>query len=172
MDKPLPDVIAPDLAVLFCGLNPGLAAAAASHHFVGRGNRFWQVLHLAGFTPEKMRPEDDLALLQHGCGLTTVVARPTAGAGDLTRAEYVAAAADLSRLVDRFRPRCVAFLGKAAYAAIRGRRELSWGQQSECFSGAGAWLLPNPSGRNLNYGLADLVAAYRELRLSKFCSAL
>lgn len=165
-EKPLPDVVAPGLAVIFCGLNPGVSAAATGHHFVNRSNRFWRVLHRAGFTPEEIRPEDDRTLLDHGCGLTTVVTRPTPGAGDLDRAEYVAAASDLKRLVARLRPRCLAFLGKPAYAAIQGRRELAWGRQPERFGGAVVWVLPNPSGRNLAFGLDALVTAYRALRLS------
>ena len=49
----LPDLMAAQLAVVFCGINPGLMAAATGHHFVGPTNRFWRVIHLAGFTPEK-----------------------------------------------------------------------------------------------------------------------
>jgi TDG/mug DNA glycosylase family protein len=79
----LPDVLAPDLSVVFCGLNPGVSAAATGHHFVGRGNRFWQVIHLAKFTPIQIDPEDDASVLSFGLGLTTVVERPTASATEL-----------------------------------------------------------------------------------------
>jgi TDG/mug DNA glycosylase family protein len=166
MGKPLADVIAPGLGVLFCGLNPGRRAAAEGHHFAGHGNRFWPVLHLAGFTPRQLSPEEDRELLKYGCGLTTVVARATAGAADLERKEYISAAGDLMQLVERYRPRHVAFLGKAAYAAIQGTRQLAWGRQPAPFAGAAAWLLPNPSGRNLHFKLEDLAKAYRDLKLS------
>jgi TDG/mug DNA glycosylase family protein len=166
MDKPLADVIAPGLGVLFCGLNPGRQAAAEGHHFAGRGNRFWRVLHLAGFTPRQLSPEEDRQLLDYGCGLTTVVARATAGAADLERQDYISASGDLVQLIERFRPRHVAFLGKAAYAAIQGDRQLAWGRQPTPFGGITAWLLPNPSGRNLSFQLEDLVTAYRDLRSS------
>src|SRR5207253_1572811 len=46
----LPDVTAPGLRLLFIGINPGLISAATGHHFARPGNRFWKVLHLAGFT--------------------------------------------------------------------------------------------------------------------------
>lgn len=164
MAKPLPDVVAPGLSVIFCGLNPGAAAAAAGHHFVGRGNRFWRVLHLAGFTPVEIRPEDDRSLLAYGLGLTTVVERPTASASELTRQEFVAAAEGLERLVRRQAPHCIAFLGKAAFAAIVGRDVVPWGRQEEPFGGAVAWLLPNPSGRNLAFSLTALTTAYGDLR--------
>jgi TDG/mug DNA glycosylase family protein len=69
----LPDIIGDRLAVLFCGINPGMMAAATGHHFAGRGNRFWRVIHLAGFTTEQIAPEQDRKLFQFGCGLTTVL---------------------------------------------------------------------------------------------------
>jgi TDG/mug DNA glycosylase family protein len=161
---PLPDLLRDDLKVVFCGLNPGLRAAAAGRHFEGRSNRFWRVLHLAGFTPTLLAPQDDARLLDFGCGLTTVVARPTAGADSLTRGEFQAARPDLEAKIERFRPRFVAFLGKAAYAALADSREIAWGRQSGSFGGAGVWVLPNPSGRNLSFTLADLVDAYQDLR--------
>jgi TDG/mug DNA glycosylase family protein len=165
MGKSLPDVVAPGLSVGFCGLNPGLRAAAAGHHFAGRGNRFWRVLHLAGFTPVEMRPEDDRNLLKFGLGVTSVIDRPTAGADELAREEFVAAAAGFQCWVRRQAPGCVAFLGKAAYAGMTNRQILDWGRQDEPFGGAVAWLLPNPSGRNRAFSLDALTKAYRELRL-------
>src|SRR5262245_14567054 len=83
----LADILAPGLAVVFCGLNPGVAAAATGHHFVGRGNRFWRVLHLAGFTPTQIDPMHDTSILSLGYGLTAVVARPTASAEEVTHDE-------------------------------------------------------------------------------------
>lgn len=166
MEKPLPDIVAPGLSVIFCGLNPGLSAAASGHHFVGRGNRFWRVLHLSGFTPDQIAPEQDASLLSHGLGITSVVQRPTAGVDDLAKSEFVAAAAGFEAWVRRHAPRYIAFLGKAAYAAMINRRSIPWGQQPDPFGGATAWVLPNPSGRNLAFSLDALVAAYGELRLS------
>lgn len=165
MADELPDLIAPHLDVLFCGINPGLTAAATGHHFAGRSNRFWRVIHLAGFTPAEISPQDDRAILGHGCGLTAVVKRPTASADQLSRAEFIAAAAGFEQKVARYRPRFVAFLGKAAYSALSGQREVGWGLQPARMEGASVWVLPNPSGRNLAFGLDDLVDAYRQLRL-------
>ncbi len=165
-DKPLPDIVAPNPSVVFCGLNPGLSAAAEGHHFVGRSNRFWRTLHLSGFTPQQIAAEDDASLPAYGLGITSVVERPTAGVDDLARAEFVQAAAGFEAWVRRWSPRYVAFLGKAAYSAMLGRRSVDWGRQAEPFGGAVAWILPNPSGRNLAFGQDALTAAYRELRLA------
>ncbi len=162
----LPDLIAPHLDVLFCGINPGLIAAATGHHFAGRNNRFWRVIHLAGFTPTEISPKDDREILRYGCGLTAVVPRPTASADQLSRAEFMAAAAGFEQKIAHHAPRFVAFLGKAAYSALSGQREVAWGLQPSPIHQARVWVLPNPSGRNLAFGLDDLVDAYHELHLA------
>jgi double-stranded uracil-DNA glycosylase len=166
-----PDIIDDHLAVLFCGVNPGLEAAATGRHFAGRSNRFWRAIHLAGFTPEKVAPQNDRTILQHGCGLTTVVERPTARADQLAPLEYAAAADAFERKVARYAPRFVAFLGKAAYSALSGRRDIVWGLQSTPMAASAIWVLPNPSGRNRAFTLEQLVGAYRELHAAAFAVA-
>jgi TDG/mug DNA glycosylase family protein len=163
MPDPLADVIAHHLGVVFCGINPGVLAAAEGHHFVGRGNRFWRVIHLAGFTPEQIPPEQDRTILQHGCGLTALVGRPTARADQVPLVELAAAATQFERKIAYYAPRFVAFLGKTAYRALSGQREIAWGRQSAALSGAAVWVLPNPSGRNRGFNLVQLVDAYRQL---------
>lgn len=162
----LPDLIAARLAVLFCGINPGMTAAATGHHFAGSSNRFWRVLHLAGFTPEEIRPRDDRMILRHRCGVTSVVKRPTVRADELSRQEFISAAAGFELKIARARPRFVAFLGKAAYSALSGRPQVAWGLQAATMRGSAIWVLPNPSGRNRAFSLDDLVSAYRELQLA------
>ena len=166
MGEGLEDILAEHLAVIFCGINPGLTAAAQGHHFAGRGNRFWRTLHLAGFTPEEVRPENDRSILQHQCGLTAVVDRPTARADQLSLQEFSAAAAAFEEKISRYAPRFVAFLGKAAYGALSGQRDVAWGLQPKTFGGASVWVLPNPSGRNRAFSLEQLVEAYRPLYLA------
>lgn len=162
----LPDIIEPGLSVLFCGINPGMCAVSTGRHFAGRGNRFWRVLHRAGFTKEEFRPENDRQLLQHGFGLTTAVSRATARADELSRAEIRAAAAQFELKIQEYTPRFVAFLGKMALAEMSGKRDIQWGLQASKFGGARAWVLPNPSGLNRAFSLDALVSAYRELRIA------
>ena len=166
MGERLEDILAEHLAVIFCGINPGVTAAALGHHFAGRGNRFWRTLHLAGFTPEEVHPENDRTILQYQCGLTAVVERPTARADQLSLHEFITAAGDFEQKIVRYAPRFVAFLGKAAYCALSGQREVTWGLQSKTFGNASVWVLPNPSGRNRAFTLDQLVGAYRQLRLA------
>lgn len=159
----LPDILAPGLAVVFCGINPGLSSAAGGHHFMNRSNRFWKAIHLAGFTPALLTAADDTALLLHGCGLTTAVERPTVRADELAGHEFKSATDALEARIRHFAPRYIAFLGKPAYSAIAARRDVAWGRQDAPFAGATAWVLPNPSGLNRAFKLDDLVTAYSEL---------
>lgn len=160
----LPDILDHGLRVVFCGINPGLDAAAAGHHFVGRGNRFWPVLHQAGFTPHQLAPRDDRSVLGYGLGLTVAVARPSRGADEIPAGEFAQSAGALLDKLARYQPDCIAFLGKAAYQGISGRRQLAWGEQAERLGGARVWLLPNPSGLNRSFTRARLIDAYAALR--------
>jgi double-stranded uracil-DNA glycosylase len=164
MATPLRDLLAEDLNVLFCGINPALSAAQAGHHFSNRSNRFWRVLHLAGFTPHLIHPDQDHTILQYGYGLTAAVQTPTVRASELTIREFDAAAKGLERKVRRYRPRFLAFLGKPAFAALFKRSSIQWGRQNVTFGGAEIWVLPNPSGLNRAFTLDALVTAYHELR--------
>ena len=156
----LPDILGHGLEIVFCGINPGAGAAAAGHHFLGRGNRFWPVVHLAGFTPRQLAPEEDRSALDFGIGLTTAIERTTSRASQVHAQEFWDAAPALTGKIAFYRPRCIAFLGKAAYAGIMRKRTVEWGEQDERFGGARVWILPNPSGLNRGFSMERLVAAY------------
>jgi double-stranded uracil-DNA glycosylase len=160
----VPDVIAPDLRVLFCGINPGLYSGAVGHHFARPGNRFWKALHGAGFTERVLSPFEERDMLDAGLGITNLVERATASADELAGQELRLGAQRLDRKVRGYRPRFVAFLGLSAYRVAFDRPGSVPGPQPERVGGAGIWLLPNPSGLNAHYQLPDLVAAFEELR--------
>jgi TDG/mug DNA glycosylase family protein len=159
--KTVPDVIAAGLRVLFCGINPGLYSGATGHHFARPGNRFWPVLHRAGFTDHVLAPWEERELLEWGYGITNLVARATASAAELTRDEFIAGARRLERKVKRFRPRWVAVVGIGAYRVAFGRPKAVIGPQAERIGSAGLWLLPQPSGLNANHQLPELTAAFK-----------
>jgi TDG/mug DNA glycosylase family protein len=161
----LRDVIGPGLAVLFCGINPGLYSAATGFHFARPGNRFWPALHGAGFTPRQFHPSENARLLDLGYGLTNLVNRGTAAADELSGEELVAGGKKLAAKVRRFRPRAVAFVGLGAYRVAFGRPKATLGLQPERLAGAKVWVLPSPSGLNANYQLAALVQLFRKVRL-------
>jgi len=107
----LRDVIAPDLSVLFCGINPSLYSAAVGHHFARPGNRFWPAMFAGGFTDRLLTPGEDQLLLEFGCGVTNLVARATVAADELTDQELRAGATALVRTVTKYRPAWIAFVG-------------------------------------------------------------
>ncbi len=158
------DVIARDLDVLFCGINPGLYTAAIGHHFGRPGNRFWKVLHLAGFTPRELSPFEERELLRYGCGVTNLVNFATARADELDDDDLVRGGARLRRTVRRWRPRAVAILGADAYRRAFGDRRARIGQQGAPLGDTAVWVLPNTSGLQASYQLPDLVRLFRELR--------
>lgn len=160
----VPDLLRPGLAVLFCGINPSLYSAAVGHHFARPGNRFWPALYAAGFTDRLLSPFEGSLLLEAGYGVSNLVGRATATAEELSADELLAGARVLSRKVRRYRPRAVAFLGVGAYKTAFGRPKATLGRQAERVGDVEVWVLPNPSGLNANYQLADLARLYGELR--------
>jgi double-stranded uracil-DNA glycosylase len=167
--KKVPDVIAPGLKVLFCGINPGLYTAVIGHHFGRPGNRFWPTLYAAGITPRLLSPYEERELLDYGYGITNLVARATAAADALSSHELVEGGQALVDKIRRYRPRFLGVLGLTAYRTAFHRPKTQIGLQEERlgagpeYNGARLWVLPNPSGLNAHYQLADLARLYRDL---------
>jgi TDG/mug DNA glycosylase family protein len=162
--KPVPDVVGPDLDVLFCGINPSLRSAETGHHFARPGNRFWPALHLAGLTPRRLAPDEDAELLTFGLGVTNLVSRPSRTAAELTREELREGGEELAALVQRVRPRALAVLGVTAWRWAFERPKAVLGLQPERLGGVDTWVAPNPSGLNAHHQLPDLARLYAELR--------
>jgi double-stranded uracil-DNA glycosylase len=160
----LPDLIAPGLRVLFCGINPGLYSAAAGAHFARPGNRFWKALHQSGWTPRLLDPSEQHLLLDDGIGITNVVSRATTAASELTAQELRAGAEELEDRVNRFQPRTLAVLGVLAYRQAFRRPAAVIGRQQTTIGDTSIWVLPNPSGLQARYQLPELVSWFRQLR--------
>lgn len=164
INKTIVDVIAPDLNVLFCGINPGLYSGVTGHHFAKPGNRFWKTLHHAGFTNRQLLPSEERELLTNGYGITNVIRRATATAEELRKEEYVEGGKNLLEKIEQFKPKYLAVLGIGAYRTAFDKPKATLGLQSETFGATKIWVLPNPSGLNAHYQFADLVRVYGELR--------
>ena len=163
-DKKVGDVIAPGLRVLFCGINPGLYSAATGHHFARPGNRFWPTLYQAGFTPRLLDPSEERELLTFGYGITNLVPRATATADELAPEELVAGRRRLQSKVKRYQPQVMAVLGISAYRTAFAEKMVTVGPQPERLVDSKIWVLPNPSGLNAHYQLANLVEHFQALR--------
>ena len=158
-------IVGPGLRVLFVGINPSLRSAEVGHHFARPGNRFWPTLHAAGFTPRRLRPDEDQELPAHGIGVTNLAFRPTREASELTREELTAGAAELERTVRLHAPGLVAMVGLTAYRVAFGRPRAAMGLQPDEIGGRPVWVLPNPSGLNAHYKPADFARLYAEARV-------
>jgi TDG/mug DNA glycosylase family protein len=161
--KTLPDLIAPNLKVLFVGINPGLYTAAIGHHFGRPGNRFWPALFAGGFTDRLLSPWEKEELLARGYGITNLVRRPTARADELEPTELVAGTRILARKLRKFRPRFAAIVGITSYRIAVNRPLVQLGPQTETIADTRLWVLPNPSGLNAHYQPAALAKLFREL---------
>jgi TDG/mug DNA glycosylase family protein len=161
----LRDRIAPDVRVLFVGINPGVRSALTGHHFAGFSNRFWKLLYDSRLVPEPIGFKDDDRLPQWGYGITNIVSRPTRGIDSLTAEEYAAGRLRLRRKVLRCRPAIVAMVGVTVFRAMYPKQKgaIALGLQAERIGRSSVFVLPNPSGRNANYSYAEMLAAYGAL---------
>ncbi|CAN5541900.1 G/U mismatch-specific DNA glycosylase [soil metagenome] len=162
-DRVIADLIAPNLRVLFCGINPGLYSGATGHHFARPGNRFWPALYAGGFTPRLLTPWEKSDLLNYGIGITNVVARTTNAAADLSDDELRAGAKRLQKKVLRYQPRVLAILGVGAYRVGFGRKTAKLGLQEETIGQTQVWILPNPSGLNAHFPPKALGELFKQL---------
>ncbi len=195
-DRTIPDVLPgphdPPLRVLFCGINPGLVSAATGHHFARPGNRFWPVLHGAGFTPRLLRPDEQHLLPALGLGITNIAPRATARADELSTAELVAGGTRLRDLVRDLHPAALAIVGITAYRTAFAAPRAAIGPQPPADSrvleaacgnptpdyrrlhpertpvdgAALVWALPNPSGLNAHWSLGAMVVEFSRFRLA------
>ena len=163
-DVVIPDVIAPDLRVLFCGINPGLWSGAVGQHFARPGNRFWPALYGSGFTPELFTPARQDELLGLGLGISNVVERTTARADELSAEEFREGARILTAKAAKYRPAWIAIVGITAYRTAFGRPSAQIGAQAERVAESRVWALPNPSGLNAHWSTAALAEEFARFR--------
>jgi TDG/mug DNA glycosylase family protein len=158
----VPDVLAPGLRVVFCGINPGRWSAATGSHFANPRNDFWRLLYDAGFTPRLLAPEEQDQLLLFGLGVTNAAFRTTPGSGDLRRADFAGAEGRLAGIAEALRPDWIAFVGKEAYrGAFRERPAL--GEQERRLGETRLFVLPSTSPANAAVPYAERLRWFREL---------
>jgi TDG/mug DNA glycosylase family protein len=161
--RSIPDLIARDLDVLFCGINPGLYSAATGLHFARPGNRFWRALYDGGLTPVPLQPWQQQEMLAARLGITNLVMRSTATAAELDDAELRQGRKSLERKVRKYRPVAVAVVGIGAFRVAFDRPRAAVGLQPESIGTSMLWVLPNTSGLNANHQSADFAAAFAAL---------
>jgi TDG/mug DNA glycosylase family protein len=164
----IPDLVGPDLRVLFCGINPGSLSGELGLHFARKGNRFWKLLQAGGFTDQVLVPSEQSILPTLGIGITNLVARVTAAASELGPEELRAGARSLEKKAGRLRPGIIAVLGLQAYRTAFQRPRAVMGEQEETLGGARLWLLPNPSGLQARYQLPEMTAMFESVHQAAY----
>lgn len=163
--KTVPDVVAPGLKLVFCGINPGLYTAWSGNHFGRPGNRFWKALYTSGFTDRLLHPSEQHELLKQGYGITNVVSRTTNAAAELSSEEFIEGGKNLAAKLHTYKPKVIAFLGVEAYRKAFNKPKAQIGKQEETIAGVIVWVLPNPSGLNAHYTPAMFTELFTELRV-------
>ena len=158
----VPDVLAPGLRVVFCGINPGRVSAAAGAHFANPRNDFWRLLHDGGFTPRLYEPHEQFELLELGIGVTNAAYRTTKGSGDLRRGDFADSARRLGELATDLSPHALAFVGKEAFRGAFGTRA-DLGPQLRTLGDVGLFVLPSTSPANASVPYAERLRWFREL---------
>jgi TDG/mug DNA glycosylase family protein len=158
----VPDVLAPGLEIVFCGINPGFRSAAAGAHFANPRNDFWRLLADSGLTSRVLAPQEQWAMLELRYGLTNAAERTTRGSGDLRRRDFAGAADRLGQIARDLEPKVIAFVGKAAYQGAFGERP-KLGLQERRLGGTSLFVLPSTSPANAAVPYADRLRWFREL---------
>ena len=143
----VPDVLAPGVDVLFCGINPGFHSDAKAAHFANPRNDFWRLLHAAGFTPRLLDPSEQFDVLGYRVGITNAAYRTTKGSSDLRKPDFVGSAERLERLALELQPRAIGFVGKEAYRGPFGGRP-AHGLQEQRLGTTLLFVLPSTSPAN------------------------
>jgi len=159
----VPDVLAPGLDVVFCGINPGYHSDARSAHFANPRNDFWRLLHAAGFTPRLVDPSEQFDVLAYGIGITNAAYRTTRGSSHLRQTDFAGSAERLERLAAELQPRAIGFVGKEAYRGPFGGRP-QHGLQERRLGGTLLFVLPSTSPANAAVRWDERLRWFRALR--------
>ena len=159
----VPDVLAPGLRIVFCGINPGRVSAAAGAHFANPRNDFWRLLHAARLTSRLYEPSEQFELLGEGLGVTNAAYRTTPGSGDLRRSDFAGSAARLEQIARELAPGWLAFVGKEAYRGAFGERP-ALGVQERRLGDTQLFVLPSTSPANAAVPYAERLQWFRALR--------
>lgn len=140
----LPDVLAPNLRVVFCGTAAGTRSAREGAYYAHPGNYFWRTLFSVGLTPRRLSPHEFPQVLEYGIGLTDLAKLHFGADHELPQGAFDAAA--LRRKLARYKPRFVAFTSKNAAFGYFGR-VLPYGEQTEPIAASRVFVLTSPSGQ-------------------------
>lgn len=145
----LPDILAPNLKVVFVGTAVGNRSSAVGRYYAGRGNKFWPILHELKLVPELRPYFNPGELLALGIGLTDL-AKHTQGADRSLRSEDFDIQGFLAKM-DTFQPGIIALNGKRAYQILTRSKKFAYGPQPNWTNKHRVHVLPSTSGAANRY---------------------
>jgi len=144
----LPDLLAANLDIVFCGTAVGAVSARRRAYYAGPGNAFWPTLHRVGLTERQLQPEEYASLLDYRIGLTDLAKEISGNDDILSRAHFNAER--LKSNIEKYRPRIVAFTGKRAAQEYLGR-PVGYGRLAKKEGETTLFVLTSPSGAACRY---------------------
>lgn len=143
----VPDLLGPGLKVVFCGTALGRVSAERQAYYANPGNFFWRTLHKTGLTPELIKPQDYVHLLEYGIGLTDLSKGHFGNDNQLPPDALDGEA--LREKIGRYQPQILAFTSKTGASAFLGRPTggIPLGFQTEAIGDTRIYVLPSPSGQ-------------------------
>ena len=139
----VPDLLAADLHLVFCGTAPSTASASARAYYAKPGNRFWPTLHAVGITPQRFAPGDYPQLLGLGIGLTDLCKIHSGIDAQLPEDAFDTDA--FRRKMARYRPALIAFTSKHAAQTFL-QHPVDYGLLDETLGTSRLFVLTSPSG--------------------------
>ncbi len=162
MQTMLPDYLAPNLDIVFVGINPGTYSDRVGHYFARKQNMFWSALNESGLVPEPLTPKDDARVTTFGVGLTDVVKRASGSAVEVSVDEFIQGGHELRRKLEPLKPRIVCFAGLVGYR-LAFDRNATLGLQPETWGESHLYVVPSPSPRNARYR-NEIITWFRRLK--------
>jgi len=141
----LPDVLAPDLRIVFCGTAAGTVSAARGAYYAHPQNKFWRALHAAGLTPRLLAPAEYPLMPSFGLGLTDIAKTVSGMDKELPAGALGRLACEAMRArIERFEPAILAFTSLTAGRRFL-RHDATFGPQEERIGQTRLFVLPSPS---------------------------
>ncbi|HLJ56240.1 MAG TPA: mismatch-specific DNA-glycosylase [Chthonomonadaceae bacterium] len=159
----LPDILAPGLDVVIVGAAPSHWSADAGHYYAGPTNKFWLVLHQSGFTPRRLRPQEDCEVLNYGIGLTGIFKNLSTSANHLLPQPSPERRLALREKLTALAPRFLCYNGKDVYKMCTGRTCIDWGEQPERTGESRVFVVVSSSAR-ADAWACERLELYRELK--------
>jgi TDG/mug DNA glycosylase family protein len=144
MEPILPDVLQPDLKVVFCGTAASNKSAQLRAYYAGPGNYFWRTLYRIGLTPYQLEPHEFRRVLDYGIGLTNIVRYASGMDNQLVKADFDAHI--LRANILQMSPKVLAFNGKKAAQEFFSQQIIEYGQQPTFVGKTAVFVLPSTSG--------------------------